>query len=211
MPPGRGRIDDFHATIDISATLVDSGAGSWQHGVLYLTLSTTGNKPVEIVNIQPHIVRRDLAAPAWIYIPDEGCGPYDSDRVFNFDLDTPRFVDKGLFVGEAGLPPTTKMPRAPLGASFKVSSSQNGLIRVNASSCQGNYEWSLDIQYVVAGSDRVEHKVVGPFQSYGVGNNTIVYYGAQDATGSIEVHRTEKLTGVKPDEDHSSDDPFFSC
>jgi hypothetical protein len=119
-----GKIQDFHAVTDIRQTLTASGAGSWTRGMLYLDLSAPGGQEVEIINIQPHIERRDLAPPAWIYRPDDGCGPYDSDRIFNFDLDKPSFVDKGLFDnGDSGRPPSPDMPTEPLGPGFLLANS----------------------------------------------------------------------------------------
>jgi hypothetical protein len=212
MPPGMGKIEDFHAVTDIRQKLTASGAGSWTRGMLYLDLSAPANQEVEIINIQPHIERRDLAPPAWIYQPDDGCGPSDSDRIFSFDLDKPSFVDKGLFDNsDTGHPPSTDMPKEPLGPGFVLSHAKHARIRVNASSCHGNYEWNLDIQYATPGSSQIEHKTVGPFQSYGVANNTTLYSGYQDATGTVHVERQTKLTGSEPNPITDPTDSFFSC
>jgi hypothetical protein len=212
MPPGMGDIGDFHATTDIRGKLTSSGAGSWTRGTLYLDLSAVGGKTVEIVNIQPHIDRRDLAPPAWIYVPDDGCGPYNSDRIFNFNLDVPEFADKGLYVSDAGGPPEADMPAAPLGPDFTVTSSRHARVRVNAASCRGNYEWSLDVQYVRPGGSDIEHVDVGPFQSYGVANNTTLYRGYQGPTGSVQVDHKSTLTGRDPELSKTdSSDPFFKC
>lgn len=212
MPPGMGDIKDFHATKDIRGTLTSSGAGSWTRGTLYLDLSAVGDQTLEIINIQPHIDRRDLAPPAWIYVPDDGCGPSNSDRVFTFNLDAPKFTDKGLFVSDAGSPPGADMPAAPLGPDFTVTASRHARVRVNAASCRGNYEWRLDVQYVRPGGSDIEHFDVGPFQSYGVANHTTVYQGYQGPTGSVQVDSKSTLTGRDPilTESESADD-FFKC
>lgn len=198
MPPGMGRIEDFHAVTDIRSKLSASGAGAWTRGVLYLDMSAVTAKPVVITNIQPHITRRDLAPPAWIYKPTSGCGPKLSDRIFSFDLDGPRFTDEGLYVFDPSDPPANDSPRSPLGPGFVVSDTQHAVIRIESSSCRGNYEWNIDVQYVMAGSRSIDHYIVGPFQSFGVANNTKVYEGTQDATGSVQVERTSTLTGNDP-------------
>jgi hypothetical protein len=212
MPPGMGSISDFHAPTDIRGRLTSSGAGSWTRGTLYLDLSAASDQTVEIINIQPHIDRRDLAPPAWIYVPDDGCGPYNSDRIFNFNLDAPTFTDKGLFVSDSGREPQADMPAAPLGPGFTVTSSQHARVRVNATSCHANYEWSLDVQYVAPGGSTIEHYNVGPFQSYGVANNTTVYTGNQGPTGSVHVDKETTLTGSDPTLSKTDPaDPFFQC
>jgi hypothetical protein len=204
MPPGRGRIQDFHAVTDIRPTLAASGAGSWTQGMLYLDLSTVDGQSIHIQNILPLRVRRDLASPAWIYSPDDGCGPPSvSTRVFSYDLDAGSFKDEGLPYSENGsVPPGMVSPTAQLGPGFVISGPDHALIEVAASSCRGNYEWNLDIQYVVTGTNTVEHYTAGPFQSYGVANNTAVYRGHQDVTGSIQIDDVSMLTG---------NDPLFGC
>jgi hypothetical protein len=194
MPPGMGRIEDFHAVMDIRPTLVSGGAGSWARGILYLDLSAAQGQQVEVTNILPHIGRRDLASPAWIYNPDDGCEPNPSDRIFQFNLDAPKFTDQGLYSNDAA-PPDTNMPTAALGPGFTLSGSQHALIRVEADSCHGNYEWNLDIQYVTKGSQTIEHFVTKSFQSYGVANNTTLYSGHQTAPGTIQIDKTSSLTG----------------
>jgi hypothetical protein len=194
MPPGMGRIEDFHAVTDVRPTLVSGGAGSWARGILYLDLSPAQGQQIEITNILPHIGRRDLSPPAWIYNPDDGCGPNPSDRIFQFNLDAPKFTDQGLYSNDAA-PPDTNMPTAALGPGFTLSGSQHALIRVEADSCHGNYEWNLDIQYVTKGSQTIEHLVTKSFQSYGVANNTTVYSGHQTAPGTIQIDKTSSFTG----------------
>lgn len=196
MPPGMGRIQDFHAVTDVRPTLAASGAGSWSRGMLYLDLSTVNGQSVHIQNILPHRTRLDLASPAWIYTPDDGCGPPLSNRAFSFDLDAPSFKDMGVAYSNSSSPPAGVVPpTAPLGPGFIISGAEHALIEVDASSCHGNYEWNLDIQYVVTGSDKVEHYLEGPFQSYGVANNTDVYRGHQDPTGGIQIDDVSKSTG----------------
>lgn len=199
MPPGRGRIQDFHAVTDVRSTLAASGAGSWIKGMLYLDLSTVNGQSIHIQNILPFRVRRDLASPAWIYSPDDGCGPPLSSRVFGYDLDAGSFKDEGLPYSDSSSPPSGVVPpTAPLGPGFVISGSEHSLIEIDASSCRGNYEWNLDIQYVVTGTNTVEHYIAGPFQSYGAANNTTEYRGHQDTTGSIQIDDVSRLTGNDP-------------
>ena len=209
MPSGMGGIDDFHATTDIRDVMTGSGAGSWNRGAMYLDLSGNDAVSIDIVNIEPHILRRDLGSPAWIYQPDAGCGPYDSNRVFDFNLDKPDWTDLGPFTGP-GMAPPSDMPKAPLGPSFTVSRSRHARILVDTSSCHGNYEWNLDIQYLPSGSSTIRHDVIGPFDSYGVASNTTVYEGHQDDTGKVHVDQTSTLTGSDPSSSSGSDQ-FFTC
>lgn len=197
MPVGGGRITDFHAVTDLRAPMVAAGAGSWTRGVLYLDLSLTTSTPVEIADIQPHILRRDLGAPAWIYIPSAGCGPFSPDRVFTFNLDVPRWTDDGAQATAAG-PPARNVPKAPLGPRFVLSGHAHTRVRVDALSCRGNYEWNVSVKYIPQGSSHENSITVGPFESYGLGNNTVEYNAAQDATGAIKVMQKHLLTGPDP-------------
>lgn len=213
MPPGFGSIETFHAVTDVRPTMVSKGAGSWTRGVLYLNLSVAGNQTVEIINVQPHIDRRDLAPPAWIYAPDSGCGPRDSERDFVFNLDRPTFKDAGVTTNEVDENLGAEVPTASLGPDFTLSGKQHSRIRLNVSSCRGNYEWRLDIQYVVSGSREIQHYQVGPFQSYGVANNTTVYRGYQDKTGGVHIDGTSTLTGNDPvmAGSEAAEDTMFAC
>ncbi|OXM61952.1 hypothetical protein CF165_37030 [Amycolatopsis vastitatis] len=83
---------------------------------------------------------------------------------------------------------------------------------MNATSCHANYEWSLDVQYVPPGDSTIEHYNVGPFQSYGVANNTTVYTGNQGPTGNVHVDQETTLTGSDPTLSKTDPaDPFFQC
>lgn len=210
MPPGMGSIDDFHAMTDIRPAMSASGAGSWDRGSMYLDLSGTSAQSIEIVNIQPHIISRDLAPPAWIYVPDDGCGPYDPNRIFKFNVDKPNWVDIGAFNGPGADPPGG-MPTAPLGPAFTVSKAQHARIVVDVSACHGNYEWNLDIQYLPSGSSTIKDHIIGPFQSYGVANNTTEYAGHQDTTGKVHVDQTTTLTGSDSSNADDGSGALFDC
>ena len=194
MPAGHGGVHDFHADTDVRSTLAASGAGSWINGLLYVDLSTVNGKSVHIQNILPKRLRRDLASPAWIYAPDDGCGQPPESRVFSYNLDTGAFKDEGTPYGDPSHP-SPGIPTAQLGPGFVLSGPDHALIQISASSCHGNYEWNLDIQYVVTGTDKVEHYIAGPFQSFGAANNTTVYRGHQDNTGGIQIDDISNLTG----------------
>jgi hypothetical protein len=194
MPAGQGKIEDFHAVTDVRSTLAESGAGSWTRGMLYIDLSTVNGRSVHVQNILPKRLRRDLAAPAWIYAPDDGCGPSPESRLFTYNLDVGEFKDQGTPNSDLANP-DPGIPTAQLGPGFVISGAEHALIEVSAASCHGNYEWNLDIQYVETGGDEVKHLTKGPFESYGVANNTKVYRGHQDQTGSIQVDDVSTING----------------
>ena len=197
MPPGAGRIGDFHAATDIRASMVASnpGAGSWAVGALYMDLSPTGTRPVEVVDIKPHILRRDLGSPAWIYQPSAGCGPILPDRIFLFNLDQPKWTDTGVDMNTGGGPPQSDTPTSPLGPNFTIAPGTHARVRVKSVSCHGNYEWNLDVVYAVPGSSALQHLVVGPFNSYGLANNTTLYEGVVDKSGVVSVLRQHVISG----------------
>ena len=57
---------------------------------------------MQIAGIRPHIGRRDLAAPAWIYDPQGGCGG-NAERRFDLVLDDPpSLTDAGVVQGVDG-------------------------------------------------------------------------------------------------------------
>jgi hypothetical protein len=206
MPPGKGRVDDLHAVTDIRPTLAAAGAGSWTRGVLYLKLSSAHGQPITVTNIKPHIVRRDLSSPAWIYAPDDGCGPTPLDRVFSFDLDAETFTDQGV-ENPDGEPPPSDLPTAAPGPGFSLSGSGIAVIRVMVNSCQGNYEWNVSIKYTDAGSSNIKEYVTPNFQSYGVADNTVVYHGYQDPTGVIQISQADTITGQAA----LTSDPALGC
>jgi len=102
MPTGGGTLQEFHAPVDLTSTLTGGGAGSWTYGQLYLDFSAVKGTSVEIVGLTPHIQRKDLAAPVWIYVPNSGCGPLAGDRVFRYDLDKPGLPPVWLTLGVGG-------------------------------------------------------------------------------------------------------------
>jgi len=197
MPPGGGRIQDFHATTDVRPSIVSSGsnADSWAVGSLYMDLSTAGSAPIEIVDVKPHVLRRDLGAPAWIYQPFPGCGPIPPDRIFKFNLDKPSWTDEGVNTNGPMGPPASDVPTAALGPNFVIEPNTHARIRVSTLACHGNYEWNLDIVYAKPGATDFEHYVVGPFASYGLANNTTLYEGRPDDNGVVQVDRQSVISG----------------
>jgi hypothetical protein len=197
MPPGGGRIEDFHAVTDLRPSIVNSGssAGSWAVGSLYMDLSSAGPAPIEIVDVKPHILRRDLGSPAWIYQPSSGCGPIPPDRIFRFDLDRPKWTDEGVNKNGPMGPPSSDVPTAALGPSFVIQPDTHARIRVSTLACHGNYEWNLDIVYAVPGATDFGHDIVGPFDSYGLANNTTLYQGQPDDNGVVKVGRQSVISG----------------
>jgi len=154
----------------------------------------TGDKPVEIADIQPHVVRRDLAAPAWTYTPVNGCGPTPQERVFRFNLDTPTWTDAGI-VKTGGIV-VANSPSAALGPAFLLTTpTDHKVIRVDATSCHGNYEWTLEVKYIPTGDSKIESVTLGPYDSYGSANNTISYTAGQTATGSLQIQNKETISG----------------
>ena len=198
MPSGGGRIQDFHAPSDVRGkmTSAEGTGGSWAKGVLYIDLSTVDGRSVDVIGIKPHIDRRDLASPQWIYKPIDGCGPIGLDRSFSFDLDGATFADEGVETDMG--PPGSDVPTAELGPAFIIDGQNHARIRVHARSCHGNYQWSLNIQYTEAGSSEIKTLPLGPFVSFGTASNTTVYSGWQGGTGGVDVQSETNLTGSDP-------------
>jgi hypothetical protein len=151
--------------------------GSWGSGHLYLDLSAKDGKTVTIDEI--HLSTRlpkKISSPKWVALTAGGCGGIE-DRVFSLDLDKPSLVDKGI---EEGAPAKDAPPvrTNPLGSSFTVSAKDPAVVRVDASACRGNYEWSLVVEYSYDGANHGHPltKKVGPFKTFSVaGQDTVSY------------------------------------
>lgn len=195
LPSGLGDISNFHSNSDIRATLIQAGGGAWQHGHLTLDISPAGNESIEILSFKPHILRMDLPAPAWVYGPEGGCGGQNY-RTFRFDLDTPSLTDAGVPQDGGEAAPNTLT--AALGPDFILSGSQHAAIMIDAQACWANYEWTIAMEYEVAGDTKVRVVQLGDFTTYATGNNTVIYGGDQDSSGRIRVNDSVRLTGRDP-------------
>lgn len=142
---------------DLREEMVESGGAAFGMGFLTLLLTTSGPDDVaQILEIVPLIHSRDLAAPAWVYRPEGGCGDV-MDRVFDLDLDVDRpFLKDGGAPGNTGDP---KVRGAALGHTFTVSSSDPARVVIIASACKSSAEWSLRIRYQMGGE--VKELLVG--------------------------------------------------
>lgn len=195
MPAGGGSIEDYHSPKDLTATLVQNGAGSWIQGSMYIHFAAAPGKRVEIVGLSPHIQRRDLAAPVWVYIEESGCGPYPGDRKFLFDLDKPLLSDEGV---EASPMRKVDAPDIPLGSGFVIEDGHDAQIRLDTLSCKGNYQWAVDVQFVVDGQPGVQTYSIGPVTSFGRADNTIRYVGRQGSSGAVVIKDQQTISGGDP-------------
>ncbi|OBA64693.1 hypothetical protein A5647_24775 [Mycobacterium sp. 1100029.7] len=162
---------------------------------MYLHLQAAKGKRLELVDLTPHIQRRDLAPPAWVYIPMSGCGPWPGDRHFIFDLDKPLLTDAGI---EGGPNRKTDAPTADLGTGFVINDHDDAQIRLDALSCTGNYQWTLAVRYVEAGNGEVKTVEIGPITSYGRADNSIRYVGYPGPDGVVKVREQTNITGGDP-------------
>jgi hypothetical protein len=195
MPVGGGSIQDFHSPRDLTPTFIENGAGSWIQGSMYLHLQASSGQRLEIIDIKPHIQRRDLAPPAWVYIEKSGCGPSPGDRRFVLNLDQPLLTDRGV---EQGPLRKADAPTADLGTGFTVDDHHDTQIRLDTLSCHGNYQWTLEIRYTVTGTSGVQSAEIGPMTSYGRADNTIRYVGNQGPSGVVNVTDQQTITGGDP-------------
>jgi hypothetical protein len=197
MPDGKPDITGFRSATDVRDVMISSGAGAWQYGALYvrMSLSSRTATPVEILNLKPHIVTYTVPV-AWIWRALIGCGP-DGDRSFTLNLDRSTLRDNGFNAAYDPSPPVS-VPREPIGPTFRVTGAHDTLIRVDALSCTGNYQWTLDIEYAPVGDSAVHHALLGPFLSFGLGRSSVFYSGTQDQTGALRVTRQRTITGTDP-------------
>jgi hypothetical protein len=195
MPVGGGSLQDFHSPRDLTPTFIANGAGSWIQGSMYLHFQAAPGKHLEIVDIKPHVQRRDLAAPAWVFIEQSGCGPYPGDRRFVLNLDQPLLTDEGV---ESGPNQKPNAPTASLGTGFVVDNQNDTQIRLDTLSCKGNYQWTLEVQYMEVGTTGIKSYEIGPMTSYGRADNTVRYVGDQNASGTVNVKDQQTITGEDP-------------
>jgi hypothetical protein len=195
MPVGGGALQDFHSSHDLGPTLAASGAGSWVQGSMYLHLKAATGKRLEIVDLRPHIQRRDLAPPAWVYIEREGCGPYPGDRVFALNLDKPLLTDTGV---EDSNHIKAGAPTVELGTGFVVDDRDDIQIRLDSLACKGNYQWTIEVRYSDTDTGEIKSYEVGPVTSYGRADNTIRYEGSPGPDGVIQVKEQTTITGADP-------------
>ncbi|WP_406817905.1 hypothetical protein [Mycobacterium sp. M23085] len=162
---------------------------------MYLHLQAAKGKRLEIVDLKPHIQRRDLAPPAWVYIQQSGCGPAPGDRRFLLNLDKPLLTDAGI---ESTINHRSTAPTADLGTSFVVDDHNDSQIRLDTLSCRGNYQWTIEVRYVDADSGEVKSYEIGPITSYGRADNTVRYVGDPGPDGIIRVKDQSIITGGDP-------------
>ncbi|NWF31066.1 hypothetical protein HW130_33305 [Streptomyces sp. PKU-EA00015] len=74
-------------------------------------------------------------------------------------------------------------PTNPLGSGFTVSAKDPAIIRVDATACHGNYEWSLVVDYSHNGKPL--HKTLGPFKTFGAADKNTRAYVPNLSTGKI--------------------------
>lgn len=199
MPPGRGDISSFHGTADqdLREVLLSAGAGAWQEGTLELALSAADGKSVAVRSVEPHIIRTDLPSPLWVEDTYAECGG-STARVRNFllALDVPTMIDGGL--AGAGASPddsSSALDRideglADLGPDFLLTGTTQGSINVKTVACSGNYEWTVDVAYAVAGDPHQYVVTVGPYKTYGRSENTSVYLGRAGSDGQFHLEHT---------------------
>lgn len=84
---------------------------------------------------------------------------------------------------ETCIPPDA--PSAPLGPQFVLDGSRHARIRIDASACRANYQWTVSVQYIVTGEKGIREVALGPFESYAVADHTVQYVGYQDPSGDF--------------------------
>jgi hypothetical protein len=186
MPVGAKAVTAFPAgSADVRQQMTADGGGAWMAGVLYVNLSTLEkDAPIEILNIVPKVSPPSKSPPAWVYTPhSEGCGPEYNTRIFAFDLDKPKLVDQGASIDDPQDPSVKLIRKEPLGPTFKVTSSNPAMIRIDTVSCRANYTWSVELHYVVAGDEHQYVRSVGPFRSFGFVNKDTPVYSKNSADG----------------------------
>ncbi|WP_345639481.1 hypothetical protein, partial [Streptomyces lacrimifluminis] len=166
---------DFRSVV----TTQKNKGGTWGAGHLYLNLSTKDDTTVTIDDI--HLATRvpqRISPPAWVALTQGGCGGAQ-ERLFDLDLDEPRLVDKGV-VGDL-LSGDKPAPSNPLGSAFTVNAKDPAVVRVDATACKGNYEWSLVVDYTYNGKQL--HKKVGPFRTFSTTDKNTRAYVPNLSTG----------------------------
>ncbi|MFG2351864.1 helix-turn-helix domain-containing protein [Streptomyces phaeochromogenes] len=184
MPDGGKPLTDFVVKAQdfrTAVTTTKNKGGSWGAGHLYVNLSTKDDTTVTIdeIHLSTRIPTR-IAAPNWVALTQGGCGDVQ-ERVFTLDLDKPRLVDRGV-QGEL-VPGDKPAPTNPLGSGFTVSAKDPAIIRVDATACRGNYEWSLVVDYSHDGKQL--HRTLGPFKTFGVAGTKTQTYVPNLSTGKI--------------------------
>ncbi|MER5509394.1 hypothetical protein ABT052_29265 [Streptomyces sp. NPDC002766] len=173
MPSGGPALSTFNLTDQRFRSDITSKEGAaWGAGHLYIDLSTDDGKKIQIDDIAPATrAPKTIDPPAWVAVTGGGCGE-TYGRVFDYNLDTAHFADKGV-VGQRSSE-DSPAPTNPLGPGFTVSADDPATVLVNATACRGNYEWSLRITYTSGNTPH--HKVIGPFRSMGkAGKKTVGY------------------------------------
>jgi len=193
MPADGKALTDFslmQQDIRSEVTTPRNKGGVWGSGHLYLNLSAEGTETVTVDEL--HLTTRvpkKIQPPSWVALTQGGCGDV-KDRVFNLDLDKPQLLDLGI-EGSGDDDPSEPPVRAnPLGSGFTVSATDPAIIRVDATACRGNYEWSLQIDYSYQG--KALHKVVGPFRSFGAADKETKVYVPDLSTGDIGAESEEQ-------------------
>lgn len=204
MPAQVGSLASFHATSaeDLRTQLLKAGAGAWTEGTLELTLSATAGASIAVQSVDTHVVRT-LPAPLWIEDPIADCGGSNAPaRTFTFAPDVPTLIDAGLVnVGASGdtaakaYDGISAVEANNLGTNFQLTGSTQGSIKIESIACSGNYEWSVDLSYTVAGDARPHKTTLGPYKTYGLAEGTTQIHGFPQADGSFDVQGQQQVNG----------------
>ncbi|MFI0238060.1 hypothetical protein [Streptomyces sp. NPDC016845] len=178
--PSLARFDATEQDFRSKVATRGGAGGTWGGGHLYLDLSAKGSASytVDELHLTTRVPKR-IDPPSWVALTQGGCGEL-KDRVFALDLDTPELVDHGVSEGEPD-PSEPPVRTDALGSGFTVSAKDPAIVRVDASACRGDYEWSLRIDYSYDG--RPLHKNIGPFRSYSTLSADTAMYVPDPVTG----------------------------
>jgi hypothetical protein len=171
---------------DPRLTIVKADGGAFEFGTLIVRISVgSDGEPIQVTDLKPDVVSDQVPDPAWVYDPLGGCGGDDVYRTFDYNLDDSTFTDAGL-TGDTGEPVTGTIA-ADFGTAFAIQPGHFALIRVYALACDRNYEWSLAVEYQVAGDDAIQTETLGPYRSYGQHGTAEAYTGQPDGGGFYPV------------------------
>jgi hypothetical protein len=173
MPKGGKGLDDLGITFaeDPRQTAVESGAGAWGKGTLYVSLRTSKDNEVVVNSVQPkHVTRTDEVAVDWLLSQPAACGgePGAWPRApYQLDLETGSFAKVD---DEGEVQPLDFVDRV-------VKVDDPFTFFVDVTGCSGTYRWLLEVKYSYRGHEytRTVGSVENPLLSIGGSTDAAVY------------------------------------
>jgi hypothetical protein len=150
---------------------LDADGGRWGTGLAQLTLTSTGDRPVEVTGMALKADSKD--SPNWVLVPRPSACERPAGRTRHYVL----HLDDPWELATASWKPG--MPRQP---HFTVAPGSSATLAVDVVACRTNREWQLQVSYFLPPETREYRAMTPPLRLYSdATRHTQAFAGTQDA------------------------------